>query len=81
MAGSQQQFKVGPRMIGSLILWGGVVLYIGLLAGAYEALRRTWKIYVAIPLLAILVPLPLLAVLSRIHNRITGVKESAPPKG
>lgn len=78
MAGSQQRFTSGPRGIGSLILWGGLLLYVGLLAGAYDALRGSSQIYLVIPLLAILVPLPLLAVLSRIHNRITGVKESVP---
>lgn len=63
--------------MGSLILGGGLVLYVGLLAGAYEALRGTWKIYVAIPLLAILVPLPLLVVLSRIRQWNAQIKASA----
>ena len=72
--------KSSPNTSGSksavvrwIVLGGGFCLYVAALLLAGKALRGSWVVFLAVPLLAILLPLPLLAVLSRIYNAVMGV--------
>lgn len=65
---SPRRIKIESVILRCLIIGGGLCFYVGLIAGAIDASRGSWKVFVIPPLLAVVVAIPLLAVLSRIYG-------------